>query len=78
MKYNIVYNLLYNIYFVVIILVAHLVKAFSLMTVSAVLESSSTYDHPLSSSMNSVELGFISETMSAASFLGQLEEVRIF
>ena len=48
------------------------------MIVSAVLESSSSYDHPLSSSMNIAELGFVSETMSAASLLGQLEEVRIF
>jgi len=62
----------------VIILLAHMVKAFSLMIVSAVLESSSSYDHPLSSSMNIAELGFVSETMSAASFLGQLEEVRVF
>lgn len=62
----------------VVISLAHMVKAFSLMTVSAFLESSSSYDHPLSSSMNIGELGFVSETMSAASLLGQLEEVRIF
>jgi hypothetical protein len=61
----------------VIISLAQVIKTFSLMTVSAVLESSSSYDHPLSSSMNMAELGFISETMSAVSLLGQLEGVRI-
>ena len=64
--------------FMVIISLADMVKTFSLMIVSAGLESSSSYDHPLSSSMNIAELGFVSETMSAASLLGQLEEVRIF
>jgi hypothetical protein len=48
------------------------------MTVSAALDTSSSYNHPLSSSMNIAELGLISETLSTASLLGQLEEVRIF
>lgn len=46
-------------------------KLFPLMTVSAVHESSSSCDYPLSSSMNIAELGFVS-------IVGQLEEVRMF
>ncbi|XP_023703647.1 longitudinals lacking protein isoform X16 [Cryptotermes secundus] len=41
----------------------------------AVHESSSSCDYPLSSSMNIAELGFVSETMLAASIVGQLEEI---
>jgi hypothetical protein len=54
-----------------------MIETVSLMTVSAVHESSSSCDYPLSSSVNIPELGFVSETMLAASIVGQWEEVRI-
>jgi hypothetical protein len=55
-----------------------MIETVPLMTVSAVHESSSSCDYPMSSSMNIAELGFVSETMFAASLVGQLEEVRLF
>jgi hypothetical protein len=51
-------------------------KSVSLMAVSAVVESSSSCDYPLASSMTIAELGFVNETMSAAGLLCHLEEVR--
>jgi hypothetical protein len=80
MKENVIFSciILYIKFMILVSCGCNMIETLPLTTVSAVHESSSSCDYPLSSSMTIAELGFVSETMLAASIVGQLEEVRMF